>query len=48
MDNYTGKLKNDKSPFVSVMDKFVRLQSERNRPEVHYKVLMFFLLINLS
>ena len=44
MDNYTGKLKSDKSSFLSVMDKYVRLQSERNRTDVHYRVLIFILL----
>ena len=46
MDNYTGKLKSDKSPFLSVMDKYVRLQSERNRTDVHYRVLIFILLVH--
>lgn len=38
MENSIAKLKNDKPPFNSVMEKYLRLQNERTRSELSYKV----------
>ncbi len=39
MENSITKLKNDKSSFPSVLEKYSRLQNEKVRPENAYKVL---------
>jgi hypothetical protein len=38
MENSITKLKNDKSSFPSVLEKYSRLQNEKARPENAYKV----------
>ena len=38
MENSITKLKNDKSSFPSVLEKYSRLQNERVRPDNAYKV----------
>lgn len=42
MENSITKLKNEKSSFSSVLEKYSRLQNERARPDNAYKVFKWF------